>query len=382
MKKSNWFIVAGLMPVLLVFLFIGVFFIDSTSGAAPEITNSTQPQVAQEEKKKEKAPEEQVEVPDSNEPFTIAFAGDTMFDWDLKPVLEEKGYDYPFEHVKKDLQQADYTVVNLETAITERTQKTEGQLFWIKSEERSLKALKNSGVDMVNLGNNHMLDYGTEGLLDTIDAVEKNGLTYMGAGRDETEAYQANTIEINNQTVAFISFTRFYPSPNWAVNGDRPGVTSGYDLNFVIDKINKEQQKAMADYFVVNFHWGVEKTNTPAAYQRDYVKRIVEETETDAIIGAHPHWLQGFEFYQDVPVAYSLGNFLFPDYVSGHAAETGVYNLTFDNGKISASFNPYVIKNNQIQPLTGDKQQAIYQYLDDISINASLDQNGNITQKN
>ncbi|MFB5661507.1 CapA family protein [Alteribacillus sp. HJP-4] len=322
---------------------------------------------------------ELVREEDTAEPFTIAFAGDTMFDWDLRDVLEDKGYDYPFEYVKDSFANTDYTVVNLESVITERNEKKPGQQFWIKSDEKGLEALKNSGVDMVNLGNNHMLDYGEQGLLDTLDAAQRLEMDYMGAGANETEAYKAKTIEINNQTVAFLSFTRFFPDFTWTAEADKPGVTNGYELDFVIEKIQEQQDKAQADYLIVNFHWGIEQTNIPADYQREYVKQICEKTETDAIVGSHPHWLQGFEFYNDVPVAYSLGNFLFPDYVSGPSAETGIFKLTFDNGEIAADFSPYIIESNQIQPLEGDQEQEIYEYLDEISINAKLDETGRIT---
>ena len=68
-------------------------------------------------------------------------------------------------------------------------------------------------------------------------------------------------------------------------------------------------------------HWGVEKSNRPVEYQKQYVPKMVE-AGANAIIGSHPHWLQGFEYYNKVPIAYSLGNFLFPSYVNGKSAET------------------------------------------------------------
>ncbi len=113
---------------------------------------------------------------------------------------------------------------------------------------------------------------------------------------------------------------------------------------------------------MVNFHWGVEKTNTPAAYQHEYVERIVDETGTDAIVGAHPHWLQGFEFYEGVPVAYSLGNFLFPDYVSGHSAKPAFF-TDLSEEDIDLSFAPYHLTNNQIVPLQGKRNKKCFNTL-------------------
>ncbi|MBA5735085.1 CapA family protein, partial [Escherichia coli] len=90
----------------------------------------------------------------------------------------------------------DYTFVDLETAITTRTKKVPYQEFWIKSDPSSLTALKNAGVDMVNISNNHILDYYEDGLLDTTAALRANNLAYVGAGKNEDEAYQLKVADI------------------------------------------------------------------------------------------------------------------------------------------------------------------------------------------
>ncbi|WP_054710177.1 CapA family protein [Bacillus sp. JCM 19041] len=330
----------------------------------------------------EDAPDDDLIETPEREPFTLAFAGDTMFDWDLRPVLDAKGYHYPFHYVQDEFKEADYSVLNLETAITERTKQTPGQLFWIKSEVASLPALTESGIDLVTLSNNHVLDYGEEGLLDTLNALDEHELAYIGAGRNTKEAYEAEVIELNDQTIAFVSFSRFFPDSNWVAGPDKPGVTNGYDLDHVIDVLQQMHSEYKPDYLISFFHWGVEQTYTPAKYQFEYVERIANETETTAIIGTHPHWLQGFHYQENVFVAYSLGNFLFPDYVSGPSAETGVLHLTFDGeGNMSAQFSPYIIQDNQIVPLEGKSKESMYRYLEDISINVVLDQEGRIVRE-
>lgn len=113
------------------------------------------------------------------EPFTIAFAGDTMYDWDLRPVLDEHGYDYPFEYVHNEFEKADYSVVNLESTITEREIKT---------------------------------DNGEKGLLDTIEALEAKEMVFIGTGRSDDKAYKAEVVDINGQKSVFLSFTRFFPT--------------------------------------------------------------------------------------------------------------------------------------------------------------------------
>ncbi|EAE2634682.1 CapA family protein [Listeria monocytogenes] len=327
-------------------------------------------------KKKKETP------PKPKEPFNIDFTGDIMFDWDLRPVLAEKGMDYPFNNVREELKSSDYTFVDLETAITTRTKKVPYQEFWIKSDPSSLTALKNAGVDMVNISNNHILDYYEDGLLDTTAALRANNLAYVGAGKNEDEAYQLKVADIKGNKVGFMSFCHFFPNTGWIADEDTPGVTNGYDINLVEEKIKEERAKNKdIDYMVVYFHWGVEKTNTPVDYQTQYVKKLVDDHLVDAIVASHPHWLQGFEVYKDVPIAYSLGNFLFPDYVSGHSAETGIYKLNFNQGKVTAHFDPGIISGNQINMLDGSAKTAQLNYLQSISPNATINSNGDISAK-
>lgn len=199
----------------------------------------------------------------ADEPVEIVFAGDTMFDWDLRPILKREGYDYPFEHVKETVLQADYSFINLESVITkDKTMKDPNQLFWIKSDPAALEGLKNSGFKMLNIGNNHTLDYLHSGLLDTLHYVKKYQFDYIGAGKNEKEAYRSKEIEIKGKTFRFFSFVRFYPSAAWVATDDKPGVPNGYDLSLVKKTI--EEQKGDSDYLIVYFHWGVEKTNLPS----------------------------------------------------------------------------------------------------------------------
>ncbi|MCP1123427.1 CapA family protein [Bacillus sp. 3103sda1] len=329
----------------------------------------------QTEKAKGKEP---TEKPKEDPEITLTFSGDTMFDWQLRPVIQSKGADYPFQHVKPEIEKADYSFVNLESAFTTREKKYPGQLFWIKSDPSTLQAIKNTGYDIVNIGNNHTLDYYQDGLLDTISHVEKIGLPYIGAGKNASDAYTAREVTIKGKKFKFISFVRFMPDSAWVATNDKPGVANGYDLNLVTKTI--KEQKKDADYMIVYMHWGVEKTNRPADYQKEYVQKMVE-AGANAIVGSHPHWLQGFEYYNKVPVAYSLGNFLFPDYVTGHSAETGVLTLKFKGKDVQMSFNPYMIRNNQVTPLQDTEKQNMLQYLQSISNDVQIDKNGNIINK-
>ncbi|QWG48310.1 hypothetical protein E0M25_12580 [Bacillus mycoides] len=88
--------------------------------------------------------------------------------------------------------------------------------------------------------------------------------------------------------------------------------------------------------------------------------------------------MQGFEYYNKVPVAYSLGNFLFPDYVKNPGAEIGVLKMKFKEKNVQMSFNPYIIRNNQITPTQGQEKQNMLQYLQSTSNDVQVEQDGKI----
>ncbi|MCD8509268.1 MAG: CapA family protein [Bacillus sp. (in: Bacteria)] len=310
----------------------------------------------------------------NHDPIQLIFVGDLMMDWSVKETMDQKGVDYPFLFVKEDLQSAHLAVANLETAVTTRGEsyKDTSQRFNFKSKPEHLQGLVNAGFDLVSLANNHALDYGEEGLLDTMTSLLDYGLDYIGAGRTKEEAFQGASYEFNGKTVTIMGATRFVPRAEWYSfdTSTNAGVAGAYNLDLLLDQVRK--QKEETDYLILYIHWGIEGTDRPAQYQHYYVEKLVE-AGVDAIVGHHPHWLQGFEYYQGVPVAYSLGNFLFPNYVSGNTAETGLLTLNLHKGEITMSFKPYYIYQDQIISLNEEEQMRIIRKLEELSYDVMFD---------
>ncbi|MEC0249109.1 CapA family protein [Paenibacillus chitinolyticus] len=280
-----------------------------------------------------------------HEAVDLIFAGDALMDWSVKETIKKKGPDYPFQFVKAEVSKADYAFVNLETSVTDATEKDTNQLYNFKSDPPSLKGLKNAGFDLVSIANNHVLDFGRQGFLDTLNHLKQTGLPYIGGGRNAAEAYKAKTVEIKGAKIKFLAFSRFIPSRDWFAGPDTPGIAQAYDKSAVLPVIRQESKDA--DYVFVYMHWGVEKNHKPEEWQRTFAKEMID-AGADGIIGSHVHVLQGFEFYKGKPIAYSIGNFLFPDYVRDAKADTGLLKLKLINGKITAEFNPYYIQKDQI----------------------------------
>lgn len=311
-------------------------------------------------------------------PIEMVFAGDTMMDGSVKDAIRRHGADYPFAQIKAEVIAADYAVLNLETSVTEAADKDRNQRFNFKSEAGSLDGIKHAGFDMVSLGNNHVLDYKEKGLRDTLKNVEKAGLRHVGAGLDEEEAYRFETVRLNGATVKIGAVTRFMPTTAWKATDKKPGVASAYEPEKILKAIRAASKEA--DYVLVFIHWGVENTTSPQPWQRKLAADMLD-AGASAVVGSHPHVLQGFEFHKGKPIAYSIGNFLFPDYVKGKKADTGLLKLTLDKGQVGISFRPLSIRNNRIVKRDAAYEAAQLEYLEDLSYRVELHDQAFFQQK-
>lgn len=224
-------------------------------------------------------------------PIRLVFAGDALMDWSVKETIRKKGPDYPFLHVAEEIQEADFAVVNLETAVTFHDQKDTNQLFNFKSDPISLEGLKNAGFDLVSIANNHTIDFKQKGFLDTIANLEHYELPYMGGGKNREEAYRAHEVTIKGKRIKFLAFSRFIPQTYWFAADDRPGIAEAYNKSSVLPVIRQESRDC--DYLFVYMHWGVEKKNKPEPWQRAYAREMID-AGADGIVGSHVHVLQGF----------------------------------------------------------------------------------------
>ncbi|MFC5651820.1 CapA family protein [Paenibacillus solisilvae] len=305
----------------------------------------------------------------SHEPIRIVFAGDLMMDGSVKKAIHKRGADFPFYQIRKEVSKADYAVVNLETSVSTATEKDNNQLFNFKSDPWALAGVKHAGFDMVSLANNHVLDYKKRGFMDTIRSLNQYGLAYVGAGNNEEEAYAAKTLNLKGKTVKIAAFSRFLPTWEWIAQPGKYGVAGAYEPAKVLAAIRKES--AGADYLIVFMHWGVERSSKPELWQRRLARKMID-AGADAVVGSHPHVLQGFEFYKSKPIAYSIGNFLFPDYIRGTRADTGLLQLTLINGQVKMIFDPYRIQNNRIVKRDARYVNRQLAYLEQLSYNVMM----------
>ena len=249
--------------------------------------------------------------------------GDVMLARNVGKKIEEYGITYPFGLVDEALNEHDVVIANLESPIGVKGIPIPNKLIWFRATPEAARALVHGGIDMVGLANNHILDYDSESLLETLENLEALGIARTGAGRNLAEARQPALISRGDITVALLAYTEFasedlywsqdYPRTFLATE-DTPGCAP-MELDMVMEDVRKARQQA--DIVMVTYHWGQEYVNYPEAYfgqDLQEVARRTIEAGADAVLGTHPHAIQGIEIYQGKPIAYSLGNFVMDQY--------------------------------------------------------------------
>lgn len=259
--------------------------------------------------------EEQVEAPDLHAyDFTVAFAGDINLadNWSTMEYYEQQEngiYDCIDPELIRRMQEADLTCVNLEFCMSDRGMPMEGKKYTFRAKPERVEILKELGVDLANLANNHIYDYGTDAFLDTLDILDAGGIAHAGAGKNAVEAEEPFYAEIDGRTVAVVSATRaekYILTPE--ADEDNPGVFRCYDMAKVLQKVQETKEKA--DFVIAYIHWGTEYSETLETAQTEGARELID-AGADVVLGAHPHCLQGMEYYNGKPILYSLGNYWF-----------------------------------------------------------------------
>ena len=240
----------------------------------------------------------------------LLFAGDVYLSDHVLEAYDAGGIDGVLSQgYQAEIQAADYFVTNEEFPFSTRGTPAPDKQFTFRVHPEKVKLMQEMGIDLVTLANNHALDYGRDAMLDTIDTLDHAGIRHVGAGKNLAEARKPAIVELNGRTFAFIGATRVYPEADWAAGTDSAGMFSAYDGGAALAEEVKEA-KQQADYVIAYVHWGIEREEMPNEVQKSIAHRLVD-AGADLVVGAHPHVLQGLEYYQGVPIAYSLGNFVF-----------------------------------------------------------------------
>ena len=272
--------------------------------------------------------------------LVINGVGDTNVDSSYIPALAVEGYDIAFSGLQDLFNSDDLTVVNLECAASDLGAPLP-KTFTFNCDLDALPVMAAAGVDVANLANNHGGDYGEEALLDTRANVAAAGMVPVGVGADATEAARPAIFERNGWTIAVVGFGGVVPSAGWIATDDSPGMADGDTIETMVSTV--EAADAVADLVVVTIHWGVELDTTPRPDDVARAEAMVD-AGADVIFGHHAHRLQPLEFVDDRPVAWGLGNFVWPRLSPAGATSAIAQVVVEPDGTIDACLIPVDIE--------------------------------------
>lgn len=255
---------------------------------------------------------------------TFAFAGDTHFvdQWDTEGGASYTGVPTLAAQLRSDPQhllspvapvfaRADLTMVNLETAVTDRGEPAKGKAYHFRSPALSFGALKAAGVDVIGMANNHALDYGPVGMADTFDAIAASGMPVLGIGHDAAEAFRPYLTTINDQRVGIFAATDWLEPAlvgQWTATDTQPGLAFCIDPTRLLAAVRSVRQDV--DTLVVFLHWGTETTHCASPEQHGLAEGLID-AGADIIVGSHAHRVFGAGHVGNALIAYGLGNFVY-----------------------------------------------------------------------
>lgn len=257
-----------------------------------------------------------VPTPTPAEQFTLISTGDVLTARTINArSVETNDYVWPWRNTADLLKDADLTFINLETPLVEECPiRNSGTVFC--GDPRHVEGLKFADIDVINLANNHIGNHGQAGINETLIHLAD----FYTTGIDKPAI-----VEINGMRIAFLGFNLIYP--------EKPGGHWGYP-----DTVSQQisEVRGSVDLVIAAFHWGTEYT-TDLTDDQVSLAHLAIDSGADAVIGHHPHWIQGQETYKGKPILYSHGNFIFDQFWSQKTREGIVTKITF-----SKSLNPVV----------------------------------------
>jgi poly-gamma-glutamate capsule biosynthesis protein CapA/YwtB (metallophosphatase superfamily) len=263
----------------------------------------------------------------------------------------------PFSYYRDTLRTADLAIANLECALSDDHAVVSNGGMTFVAPFAAAAGLKDSGLDAVSVANNHSFNAGAAGYRDTLRELGRLGIAGFGGGLDSTAAHTASILTTGGVRVALLGYSSIIGST--AAGANSPGMAylsmapwGQYDpsqADAMAADIRAARSKA--DVVIVYYHWGTEYTHDANADQRTIAHRAIE-AGADVVLGAHPHWVQGVEWYRGHLIAYSLGNFIFDQDFATETKQGTMLQATFEGKRlISAGLVPYEIHDNmQPQP--------------------------------
>ena len=245
---------------------------------------------------------------------------------------ERPDVDSLFEHVGDHIRSADVAFMQLEMTLTERGARVPQTKHTSRTSPAAAAAFRRAGFTHASWASNHSLDWGAEGFLDTVDALESADIVPLGVGRNITLAREVRIAEVDGVRIALLAYCSILPEAYWAtaerpgvaplraftvheaIEPDQPGTPHRMhtfphpgDLAALVEDVTEAKKKA--DAVIVSMHWGLHFSYADLADYQRIAGHAAIDAGADLIIGHHAHILKGIEVYRGKAIFHSLGNF-------------------------------------------------------------------------
>ena len=289
-------------------------------------------------------------------PVLLAFAGDVHFEGAAGTELASNPA-LVMASIAPVLRRADLAVVNLETAVTNGGTQVAKQ-FVFRAPPSAFAALRDGGVDVASMANNHGMDFGESGLRDSLAAAKRYRFPVIGIGLNAKQAFRPFRQTINGQRIAVIGATQVLDDElisAWTAGPHKPGLASAKNVPRLLQEVRTARRAS--DTVVVFLHWGVELAQCPSKDQRTLAKQLVA-AGADVVVGGHAHRVQGAGRLGHALVDYGLGNFVWYG-TSELSSETGVLLVTVDGHRVAGyRWEPARIVDGTPRPLAGSERRT------------------------
>ena len=273
----------------------------------------------------------------------ILVAGDYVPSNRLVPLITSKRYDAVFNDISPLIKSVDYSIVNFECPIVKGGEKPIEKVGPnLCCSEHGMEAIKWVGFHCITLANNHLYDFGNEGVANTIEVCEKYGMDFVGGGRNIDEASRVLYKKIGNQTLGIVNCCEHeFSIATETSAGSNP-------LNSIQQFYAIKEAKSHADYVLVIVHGGHEHWQLPSPRMKETYRFFVD-AGADAVVNHHQHCYSGYEVYNGKLIFYGVGNFCFdkPGFRNGKWNEGYMVMLSFDK---QVEFEIYPYRQCDVEP--------------------------------
>lgn len=289
--------------------------------------------------------------------ITIGLAGDVMIGRLVNEALDQTPPKYIWGDVLPLLKSNDFNLINLEAALTVSTKEVP-KTFNFKADPHKVQALVEASIDVVNLANNHTLDYSVEGLLETLQTLDKAKIAHVGAGKNRAEARAPVIKNVHGIIIGILGCTDNEPA--WEAGENKPGTFYLRVGDFAAIKEEIESLRKEVDIVILSIHWGPNMRERPTSEFKNFARKLIDHG-VDIIHGHSAHIFQGIEIYKEGLILYDTGDFVDDYYVDPQLRNDRSFLFLVDVQKTGfkhIQLVPVRISNYQVNIAKGEDAQT------------------------